>query len=378
MDHSVSRLIKNFLKHEAILCVAFVLALFSCFFVKPDKQYFSYIDYRTLSILLILMLTMAGLQQLSVFRQIGEAMVNRMHSIRGVALVLIALCFFSSMLITNDVALLTFVPFTIITLSLAKRKDLYIIVIVLETVAANLGSMLTPLGNPQNLYLYSLSGMKLSSFILLMLPYSLVSLVLILMAAMILVKKESVEGTGGGEYRRSKKDKLKIAMYFALFLLSIAVVARGVDFRIGLLIVVAMVLLFDIKIITKPDYPLLLTFVFLFIFIGNMKRIPELSEALRFLVSQNEVAVSVVLSQGISNVPAAILCSGFTDRIDSLIVGTNLGGLGTLIASMASLISFKQYSSVEGADRKKYIGVFTIVNLLFLVVLLILAVLLNH
>ena len=369
--------IKSFLKREVILCVAFVLALVSCFFVKPDIQYFSYIDYRTLSILLVLMLTMAGLQRLLVFRQIGEALVNRMHSIRGVALVLIALCFFSSMLITNDVALITFVPFTVITLTLAKRKDLFIIVIVLETVAANLGSMLTPLGNPQNLYLYSLSGMGLSSFILLMLPYSLVSLLLILLAAMLFVKKDAVEGTGISKYKRTKSDRLKIAMYVALFLLSLAVVARILDFRIGLLIVVAVVLVFDRKIITKPDYSLLLTFVFLFIFIGNIKRIPELSEALRFLVGQNEVAVSVVLSQGISNVPAAILCSGFTDRIDSLIVGTNLGGLGTLIASMASLISFKQYSSVEGADRKKYIGVFTVINVVFLIALSVLAVFLH-
>lgn len=369
--------VKNFLKREAVLCVAFILALISCFFVKPDSEYFSYIDYRTLGILLALMLTMAGLQKLSVFRQIGEVLVNKMNSIRGVAFVLIGLCFFSSMLITNDVALLTFVPFTIVTLSLAKRKDLFIIVIVLETVAANLGSMLTPLGNPQNLYLYSLSGMSLSSFILLMLPYTLVSLVLILVTAFLFVKKDAVEAVEISEYKRSKKDRLKIAMYLALFLISVLVVARVLDYRIGLIIVVAAVLIFDIKVFAKPDYSLLFTFVFLFIFIGNMKRIPELSAALQVLVTQNEVAVSVGLSQVISNVPAAILCSGFTDRIDSLIVGTNLGGLGTLIASMASLISFKQYSSVENADKKKYIGVFTITNVLFLILLLLFVVIVN-
>ena len=323
------------------------------------------------------MLTMAGLQKLSVFRQIGEVLVNKMNSIRGVAFVLIGLCFFSSMLITNDVALLTFVPFTIVTLSLAKRKDLFIIVIVLETVAANLGSMLTPLGNPQNLYLYSLSGMSLSSFILLMLPYTLVSLVLILVTALLFVKKDAVEAVEISEYKRSKKDRLKIGMYLALFLISVLVVARVLDYRIGLIIVVAAVLIFDIKVFAKPDYSLLFTFVFLFIFIGNMKRIPELSAALQVLVTQNEVAVSVGLSQVISNVPAAILCSGFTDRIDSLIVGTNLGGLGTLIASMASLISFKQYSSVENADKKKYIGVFTITNVLFLILLLLFVVIVN-
>lgn len=369
--------IKSFLKRETVLCVAFVLALISCFFVKPDQQYFSYIDYRTISILFSLMVTMAGLQRLLVFRQMGEVMVNRMSSVRGVALVLILLCFFTSMLITNDVALLTFVPFTIITLSLAKRQDLFIIVIVLETVAANLGSMLTPLGNPQNLYLYSLSGMSLSSFILLMLPYTLVSLGLILITTLLFVKKDAVEGTETGEYKRSKIDRFKIAMYILLFLISILVVARVLDYRIGLLIVVVSALIFDIKVFAKPDYSLILTFVFLFIFIGNIKRIPALSSALQNLVTQNEVVVSVVLSQGISNVPAAILCSGFTDRIDSLIIGTNLGGLGTLIASMASLISFKQYSSVEKADKKNYIGVFTVINVMFLILLLVLAMIIN-
>ena len=362
--------LKKFIKKEAVLCVAFVLALISCFFVKPDKEYLSYIDYRTLCILFSLMVTMAGLQGLSVFRQIGEVLVNKMNSIRGVALVLIGLSFFTSMLITNDVALLTFVPFTIVTLSLAKRNDLLIIVIVLETVAANLGSMLTPLGNPQNLFLYSLSGMKLSSFILLMLPYTLLSLVLILVTALLFVKKDAVEETEISEYDRSQKDRLKIGMYIALFLISILVVARVLDYRIGLLIVVASALIFDIKVFAKPDYSLILTFVFLFIFIGNIKRIPELSMALQSLVTQNEVLVSVGLSQVISNVPAAILCSGFTDRIDSLVIGTNLGGLGTLIASMASLISFKQYSSVDNADKKKYIGVFTIINVIFLILLL--------
>ena len=362
--------VKNFLKREAVLCVAFVLALISCFFVRPDKEYLSYIDYRTLCILFSLMVTMAGLQRLSVFTQIGEVLVNKMNSIRGVALVLIGLSFFTSMLITNDVALLTFVPFTIVTLSLAKRNDLLIIVIVLETVAANLGSMLTPLGNPQNLFLYSLSGMKLSSFILLMLPYTLLSLVLILVTALLFVKKDAVEATEISEYDRSKKDRLKIGMYIALFIISILVVARVLDYRIGLLIVAASALIFDIKVFAKPDYSLILTFVSLFIFIGNIKRIPELSMALQSLVTQNEVLVSVGLSQVISNVPAAILCSGFMDRIDSLIIGTNLGGLGTLIASMASLISFKQYSSVENADKKKYIGVFTIINVIFLILLL--------
>ena len=363
--------IKSFLKRETVLCAAFLLALVSCFFVFPDKEYFGYIDYRTLAILLSLMIVMAGFQRLSVFRQIGEMLVSKMNTVRGVVLVLLFLCFFSSMLITNDVALITFVPFTIVTLSLAKRKDLFIIVIVLETVAANLGSMLTPLGNPQNLYLYSLSEMSVLSFIRLMLPYSIISLILIVLCAFIFVKKAAVGSGEKNDYERTKRQKLLIVLYILCFMLSVSVVAHFLDYRIGLLLVLAVVIITDRKVLRKPDYSLLMTFIFLFIFIGNMKRIPALSDALYKIIHGNEVYVSVILSQFISNVPAAILCSGFTEDIKSLIVGTNLGGLGTLIASMASLISFKQYCYTNDADKKKYVLVFTIVNVLFLAILLI-------
>ncbi len=361
--------VKNFVKNEIVLVVAFVLALVSAFFVAPDLQYISYIDFRTLSILLALMITMAGLQRLSVFRQIGELLVAKMSSIRGVVLALIALCFFSAMFITNDVALLTFVPFSIVTLSISNRRDLYIIVIVLETIAANLGSMLTPLGNPQNLYLYSLGGMSLGAFIKLMLPYSVVSFLLLVICGFILVKAAPVTLQEKHRYERTKRDRYMIYMYIFTFLVSILVVARALDYRIGLGIVIVLTFVFDRRVFKKPDYSLLLTFIFLFIFIGNIKRIPELSLALNSLVKVNEVGVSILLSQVISNVPTAILCSGFTDQIDKLIIGTNLGGLGTLIASMASLISFKQYSYIDGADKKKYIGVFTVANIAFLAVM---------
>lgn len=361
--------VKRFINNEIVLCVAFVLAVLSSFFVHPDEQYIGYIDFRTLSILLALMITMAGLQRLQVFRQVGELLVAKMNSIRGVSLVLIALCFFSAMFITNDVALLTFVPFSIVTLSISGRKDLFIIVIVLETIAANLGSMLTPLGNPQNLYLYSIADMKLGQFIILMLPYSLAALVLLALVTVIRVKSAPVVLKEKSTYERTKRDKKQIGMYAFTFLVSILVVARLIDYRIGLIIVIAITLIFDRRVLRKPDYSLLFTFIFLFIFIGNMKRIPEVSSALNDLVAKNEVVVSIGLSQVISNVPAAILCSGFTDKIDKLIIGTNLGGLGTLIASMASLISFKQYGYIDGADKKRYMLVFTVANILFLIVM---------
>ena len=358
--------IKSFLKNQIVLSVAFLLAVLSAFFVHPDMNYVQYIDYRTLSILLCLMITMAGFQKLFVFRQIGEQLVGKMSSIRGVTFVLIFLCFFSAMFITNDVALLTFVPFTIVTLSLSQRPDLFIVVIVLETVAANLGSMLTPLGNPQNLYLYSLAGLSLKEFVFLMLPYTLFSAVLLIFLTLIFVKKSPATLKEQSSFSRSKKEKALLFMYFACFLFALFVVARCVPYYVGLVLILLVVFLFDKSVLKKPDYSLLFTFIFLFVFIGNIKRIPALSNLLQGLVNHNEVYISILLSQVISNVPAAILCSGFTENIKDLIIGTNLGGLGTLIASMASLISFTQYGYTEEANKKKYILIFSIINLFFL------------
>lgn len=361
--------IKQFIKKEIVLSVSFILAALSCLFVMPDSLYLEYIDYRTLSILLALMLTMAGFQKQNVFLQIGKLLVGKMSSMRGVVIILIALCFFSSMFITNDVALLTFVPFSLITLSISGHEELFINVIVLETVAANLGSMLTPLGNPQNLYLYSLSGMTLPEFILLMLPYSVAAGIALLVFAIFMVKAAPAALSDDSPLTASPKRNLMIGMYCLSFLISILVVARVLPYPAGLLAVILLVLLFDRDIIKKPDYSLLFTFVFLFIFIGNIKRIPALSDMLMEFVKVNEIGIAILLSQFISNVPAAILCSGFTGDIPKLIVGTNLGGLGTLIASMASLISFKQYSASKNADTKKYIGVFTVINILFLIIM---------
>ncbi len=362
--------IKQFVKNEIVLVIALILAVISSFFVHPDKKYISYIDFRTLSILLSLMLTMAGLQAKGIFRQVGELLVGKTKTILGVCVVLIFLSFVSSMFITNDVALLTFVPFTIVTLTIAGRKDLFIMVIVLETIAANLGSMTTPIGNPQNLYLYSKAQMDMISFLKLMLPYAIASAILL---ALFLVLKIKGSATISGEakiYKRGKREKLQVVMYAVAFLISIAVVARYLNYAIGLIIVVAMVLIIDRKTLLKADYSLLLTFIFLFIFIGNMKRIPLICDFLQGFVAKDEVLVSIVLSQVISNVPTAILCSGFTENIDKLIVGTNFGGLGTLIASMASLISFKQYGFTDGADKKTYILEFTKYNIIFLIIML--------
>lgn len=359
----------KFIKKEAVLTISFVLAVVSSCFIRPDAEYIGYIDFRTLSILLMLMLTMAGLQKLGVFKQAGEYLVCKAKDTREMIAILVALSFFSAMVITNDVALITFVPFTIISLEIAGRTDMLIITVVLETIAANLGSMLLPIGNPQNLYLYSKAGMSLNEFLGCMLPYSVFAFALLAAVIYFKADRSGIEKSGKNSYMRTGKEKRLIALYALTFVFAILVVVRVVPYEIALASVLALVFLFDAKTLSKPDYSLLFTFVFLFVFIGNMKRIPAFSNALLSAVNGNEVVLSVALSQVISNVPAAILLSGFTGSYDKLIVGTNFGGLGTLIASMASLISFKLYCNTKDANKNKYILVFTGYNLLFLAAL---------
>ncbi len=353
------------LKEETVLCIAGVLAIISCFFITPDIQYLEYIDFRTLSLLFCLMTVMAGLQQLGVFRFIAEKLVVRVKTERGLVLLLVLLCFFSSMLITNDVALITFVPFSLTILEMTKKKKLMIPLIVMETIAANLGSMFTPIGNPQNLYLYSQSGLSLGNFMKLLLPYTAVSLILLVIWIFI-------KGKGCKQQLETKSEPFiadkKIGLYLLLFLLCLLTVANVLEYRLLLILVLVIVFIAEKKVLKCVDYSLLLTFFAFFVFVGNMARIPLLREVLEGIIQGRTVLCSVAVSQIISNVPAALLLSGFTNDWEGLLIGTNLGGLGTLIASMASLISFKFVGQKE--RKSAYLLYFTLANLIFLVALI--------
>lgn len=362
--------ILNHIKKEAVLWISLFLALGSMAYVHLDKEYFGYIDYQTLTTILGLMLVMAGLRSLGIFRIIGSRMLEKTRDARNIALVLVLLCFLFSMVITNDVALITVVPFTIDVLLMAGLEKYLIRIIVLQTIAANLGSMLTPIGNPQNLYLFSLSGMSLGDFISLMLPYTLVSLIGLLAACLIMIEKKTVEMKLPERHKLSAKRKTKAIVYLLLLLLALAGVIHLISVFVVGAVILSVVFLMERRVLRKPDYSLLLTFIFLFVCIGNIRRIPEISLWLESVIRGNEVLTSVFASQLISNVPAAILLSGFTDNIKALVVGTNLGGLGTIIASMASLISFKYYGKMEGNRNIAFLGVFTFLNLIFLGVLL--------
>ena len=359
--------LKEFCKKETVFVVAVILAIVSAFLVPPSKEYIDYIDFRVLALLFSLMMIVAGIKEQGIFRRLGESLIARVKDVRTLELVLTGLCFFSSMLITNDVALITFVPFAIEILRSADLEKKMIKVVVMQTIAANLGSMLTPIGNPQNLYLYSLTGMGFMEFVLFMLPITLLSLVL-LVVIILLGKGGAVEDFE--EKERPPIQKGKLILYIVLFLICMGTVIRVIPWQVSFLAVCITGIFAFRNLFAQADYCLLGTFLGFFIFVGNMQNVPAISNLLKTLLQGKELLVSILASQVISNVPAAMLLSGFTRDYKALIYGVDIGGLGTLIASLASLISYKYFSVVPGAGKGKYLKEFTLWNLLFLAVLL--------
>ena len=361
----------SFMKKETVLTIATLLAVVSAFFVKPDRQYIGYIDFRTLGILFGLMVIMQGFQRTGLFDRIGKNLLQKTGKLWQLILVLVMLCFFFSMLITNDVSLLTFVPFSILVLKKCGQEQAMIPTVILQTVAANLGSMLTPIGNPQNLYLYGLMDCSIPEFMGILLPYTVMTFVLLLLSLLCIRGKGqeiSCRMEEGTEIKQSRKHRNLI--YGLLFLLALLVVARILPYGVLVTAVFLYTIIFDREALKGADYALLVTFVSFFILIGNLGRISLIREALERFVSGREILTGVLASQVISNVPAAVLLSGFTENYRDLLVGVNLGGLGTLIASMASLISFKLYTKCYKENRGRYLRWFTLVNIIYLFLLL--------
>ena len=358
--------IVQFVKNEAVLCAALFLALISMIVVKPDREYLEYIDYRTLALLFCLMSLMAGFQKLGVFSRIGCTLLGMAKSGRQLAAILVGLCFFSSMLVTNDVALITFVPFAITVLQIAALEELLLPVVVLQTIAANLGSMLTPIGNPQNLYLFSKSGISLLNFIGIMLPYAALSFALICIF-LFCRRNETLQQMLDCRPAAFRSKRLAAA-YGLLFTICLGSIAEVLPVWILVLIVIAFLLVADRGTLWHVDYTLLLTFIGFFIFVGNMGRIAVFHQTVAAFLEQNDFFTILGASQIISNVPAVLLLSGFTTHWDILLIASSLGGLGTLIASMASLISYKCVVRETPEKAGRYLVYFTIANLIFLAV----------
>ncbi len=382
-------------KLDIVMTVAWILAIVSALLVRPDAKYIDYIDFRSLGILWGLMIIIQGFKKNNLFDMLANKLISKFSKAWQLMAILVFICFFLSMFITNDVALITFVPIAIMILRRANLENIMIPIIVLQTIAANLGSMLTPIGNPQNLYMYGLTGLSLIDFCKIMLPYSVMSFILLVVAIFFVNKRhyslykleksvdknhdleKSVDKNSNLE-ETAKKEEIKtgsalkireVLAFSFLFIIALLTVGRLIPYYIFVGIVLVAVLVLDRKLIAKADYILLLTFIGFFIFTGNMGRIPFIKDFLENVMANSEFIISLITSQFISNVPATLMLSGFTTNYKNLIIGVNLGGLGTLIASMASLISYKAYTKEYKENTGKYLKSFTVYNLIFLFVL---------
>ncbi len=364
----ITNTIKQFIKAESVLVISGIMAILSILLVPPTPAYLAYIDFRVLGLLFCLMAVVAGFNETGLFVLLSEKLLMRVANTRSISFVLVMLCFLSSMWITNDVALITFVPFAILILSMADKLQYLVRIIVLQTIAANLGSMLTPVGNPQNLYLYSYYNVPIGEFFRITIPFVALS-ALLLCICICFIPKEHISFTLHNDKKTNRNCSYRIILYGALFLVCLACVLRFIDYRITFLLVFFSILVLDHKVLRRVDYSLLLTFVFFFLFVGNTGSIPAVRETLASLLKSRELFLSVLASQLISNVPAAVLLSAFTGDHRALILGADLGGLGTLVASLASLISYKFYCRTAKPEKSRYLKTFTFYNLIFLVIL---------
>lgn len=358
--------IVTFMKSEFVLCIAAVCALISMFFVPPSISYLDYIDVRTLCLLFCLMSLVAGFGKCNLFRLLAQTLLAKQKDMRRLSIVLILLPFFSSMFITNDVALITFVPFTILVLSMCGYTQKAPSLIVFQTIAANLGSMAMPFGNPQNLFLYANYGLSAADFWGVVAPITIFSFLCLLLYG--LTAKRDTVFVRFTETVTLEHPKLCL-LFAALFLLTLLSVFHIIHYGIVTGIVLVFLFLFSRDLLKKVDYCLLVTFICFFVFAGNIGAIPAVSLTLSAIMEKNALLTSILASQVISNVPAAVLLSGFTDNWQALLAGTNIGGLGTPIASMASLISLKLYMKSEHTKPGYYLAFFTLCNVVGLILL---------
>ncbi len=364
-DPFLSR-VRRFLSKNVVMVIAFFAALLTTLVVPIDRAYLGYFDFKTLTCLFCVLAVVCALKNINFFYLLARKVVRVFKNARMSVLALVYITFLGSMLIANDMALLTFLPLGYLVLSTTGKEKYMAFTFIMQNIAANLGGMLTPFGNPQNLYLYSHFNIPDVEFLSIMAPPFLLSVVLITVCCCLFVKPEALEI--GDEALRL--DPKRTALYLGLFALAIAIVFRGIPYWIGLLVIPPVLLLTDRKALKMVDYPLLLTFVFFFVFSGNMARIGAVRDFFSALMSKSTLLFSALSCQFISNVPSAILLSQFTGNYAELLWGVNVGGVGSLIASLASLITFREYVRHNPGKAGAYIGEFSAFNFTFLFLLL--------
>lgn len=363
----------SFIKKNVVMVIAMILAVATSFIVRPDKEYIGYFDFKTLSCLFTVLAVVCALKNIKFFYIIARKIVSVFKTAKIAVLALIYITFIGSMLIANDMALLTFLPLGYFVLSSTGKEKYMAVTFILQNIAANLGGMLTPFGNPQNLYLYSKFGIPTLEFMGIMLPCFILSVLMITICALIFVKNERLEIAN----EEVKLPRVRTIIYLLLFVLSILIVFRGIPYFVGLIVIPIALLIMDRRALLRVDYPLLLTFVFFFIFSGNMARIDAVKEFFSWLLEKNTLIFSTLSCQVISNVPSAILLSRFTEDYKSLLLGVNIGGVGTLISSLASLITLREYLKENPRGALKYVLKFSAFNFSFLGILLGFALLYN-
>ena len=357
--------VRGFVSKNVILVIASTLAIISCFFVKPDAEYAGYFDLKTLSCLFCTLAVICALKNIRFFTITARKIVKCAGNTRSLALALVYITFIGSMFLANDMALLTFLPLGYISLTATGKEKYMAPIFIFQNIAANLGGMLTPFGNPQNLYIYTKFNIPTVDFMLVMLlPFAL-SIVLFTLCCFFIPKESLTLEQDENE----SFPKGRTVFYLVLFALTILTVFRLVPYYICLPIILVAILISDRKALLKVDYPLLLTFTAFFLLAGNVSRIREVNEFFSFLLEKNTLLTSVLSCQVISNVPSAILLSEFTENWRELLVGVNIGGVGTLISSLASLITFREYTSHVKGNTLKYIGLFSALNFGFLIIL---------
>ncbi len=355
-----------FVKKNAVMFIALAAAIVTSFIVPPDAEYGGYFDYKTLTCLFCVLAVVCALKNVNFFYMLARKVVELTKNVRFSILALVYITFIGSMLIANDMALLTFLPLGYIVLTSTGKEKLMAFTFIMQNISANLGGMLTPFGNPQNLYLYTRFNIPTGEFVLIMLPLFLLAVGLITLCCFLFVKPEPL--TLKDEHFDISPGRT--VLYLCLFALAIAIVFRGIPYWIGLIVIPAVLIFADRKALKNVDYPLLLTFVFFFIFAGNMSRMEPVRMFLSGLMQKSTLIFSTLSCQIISNVPSAILLSRFTDNYRELLMGVNIGGTGTIIASLASLITFREYLSHNPGKSGYYMGRFSAFNFAFLGILL--------
>lgn len=355
----------TFIKKNPVLCIALLAAGATVFFVPPDREYLGYFDFKTLTCLFSTLAVVGALRNIRFFTALARRIVRSAGNLRMAVLALVSITFIGSMLIANDMALLTFLPLGFFILNSTGERKYMAQVFILQNIAANLGGMLTPFGNPQNLYLYSFYEIPTGEFLLIMLPPFLLAIALIFLAVLLLFPRTPLAITG----EEISLPRSRTAVYLLLFLYSILIVFRFLPYQSALILIPLALIFLDRKALLQVDYPLLFTFAAFFVFSGNMSRIGAVEELFSFLLQKSTLLFSTLSCQVISNVPTAILLSRFTDNYRALLYGVNIGGTGTLIASLASLITFRSYMKEEPRRVRHYLLLFTLFNLVFLLLL---------